>query len=101
MAAVEWSPDGQWVVFGEVDGTAPRLWIAHPNGTDTRQLLGPDAHLQGCCGATWSPDSTRLLFQRGTGLERDLWTMDLQGNPVDRITHEPSIYLWFDWAPAP
>jgi Tol biopolymer transport system component len=100
LAAVEWSPDGRWVVFGEVDGAIPATWIARPDGTAVRQLLGPEATLKGCC-ATWSPDASRLLFQRGNDLGRDLWTMDLDGNPLDQITHDPGIYIWFDWAPAP
>jgi dipeptidyl aminopeptidase/acylaminoacyl peptidase len=100
LAAVEWSPDGRWVVFGEIDGPVPATWIARPDGTDVRQLLGPEATLKGCC-ATWSPDASRLLFQRGNDLGRDLWTMDLEGNLLDQITHNPGIYIWFDWAPAP
>jgi Tol biopolymer transport system component len=100
LAAVEWSPDGRWVMYGEVDGANPGTWIARPDGTDVRQLLGPEATLRGCC-ATWSPDGSRLLFQRGNDLDRDLWTMDLDGNLIDQITHSPGIYIWFDWAPAP
>jgi Tol biopolymer transport system component len=100
LAAVEWSPDGRWVVFGEVDGGNPATWIARPDGTEVRQLLGPEATLKGCC-ATWSPDGSRLLFQRGNDLNRDLWTMDREGNLLDQITHDPGIYIWFDWAPAP
>ena len=97
---VEWSPDGSWIVWGEVDsGNAP-TWIAHPDGSAPRQLTGPGAPISGCC-ATWSPDGKRLLFQRGGSAGGDLWTMTPTGELLDQITHETASYIWFSWAPAP
>lgn len=99
LVNVEWSPDSNWIVYGEVGSSSESTWIAHPDGTGVRQLTGPGASLVGCC-ATWSPDGTRLLFQRGTVGSRDLWTMDLAGNVLDQITSTPATYIWYSWAPG-
>jgi TolB protein len=97
---VEWSPDGTWIVWGEVSTGDEPTWIAHPDGTALRQLTGPGTLILGCC-ATWSPDGTRLLFQQGNSNRGDLWTMTVTGDLLDQITHEPASYTWFSWAPAP
>ena len=31
---------------------------------------------------------------------RDLWIMDLEGTYVGQVTHEPSNYGIYSWAPA-
>jgi Tol biopolymer transport system component len=100
VVSVEWSPDGNWIAYGEVGSPNESTWIAHPDGNAVRQLTGPGTSLLGCC-ATWSPDGTRLLFQRGTAGGRDLWTMDLTGNILNRISSHPATYAWYSWAPRP
>ena len=95
---VEWSPDGDWIIWGEVHSQQAPTWIARPDGTGLRQLTGPGAPISGCC-ATWSPDGTRLLFQLGDSIDGDLWTMDLDGELLDQITDNQTDYVWFSWAP--
>jgi Tol biopolymer transport system component len=102
ILSVDWSPDGAWLAYWE--GNVPDLvaptWIASPDGRTVRQLMGTGTSVQGCCVA-WSPDSTLILFQRfGVG-GLDLWTMDLNGNPVARITSDPAAYIWYSWAKQP
>ena len=100
LVSVEWSPDGKWIAYGEVTSGNESTWIAHPDGSGVRQLTGPGTPVVGCC-ATWSPDGTRLLIQRGTVGSRDLWTMDLAGNVLDRISSTAATYVWYSWAPQP
>ena len=100
LATVEWSPDGNWVLYGEIDAPNAPTWIARPDGSDPRQLTGRGAPVPGCC-ATWSPDSTRLLFKRTVPGGSDLWTMDLSGNLLDQITNDPGAYVWYSWVRQP
>jgi Tol biopolymer transport system component len=100
IITVEWSPDGQWIAYGEIGSANELTWIARPDGTGARQVTGPGTSVRGCC-ATWSPDTTRLLFQRFDGAARDLWTMDVNGDVLDQITHNPGTYIWYSWAPEP
>ena len=100
LVSVEWSPDGRWIAYGEVASGNESTWIAHPDGSAIRQLTGPGTSVQGCC-ATWAPDATRLLFQRGNEGGRDLWTIGVDGTVQDRITRSPASYVWYSWAPQP
>ena len=100
LASVEWSPDGSWILYGEIDSPSAPTWIARPDGSERRQLTGINVPVQGCC-ATWSPDSTRLLFQRIRTGGSDLWTMDLNGNLLDQITNDPGLYIWYSWVRQP
>ena len=100
LVSVEWSPDGRWIAYGEVASGDESTWVAHPDGSAVRQLTGPGTSVQGCC-ATWAPDGTRLLFQRGNEGARNLWTMDVGGHLLDQITHRPATYVWYSWAPRP
>ena len=100
LLIAEWSPDGEWVVYGEVALVNAPTWIARPDGTGTRQLTGPGAATAGCC-ATWAPDSSRLLFRRVAGTDFDLWTMDATGTLLDQIASQRANYIWYEWAPEP
>ena len=100
LAVVEWSPDGSWLLYGEIDSPSAPTWIVRPDGGDARRLTGPGTLVPGCC-ATWSPDSTRLLFQRIGPEGSDLWTMDLDGNVLDQITNDPGMYVWYSWVRQP
>ena len=52
----------------------------------------------------WSPDGKYLLVPRDSDKTvdgpRDLWIMDLAGTWVAQVTHEPSNYATYSWAPA-
>lgn len=100
LASVEWSPDGNWLIYGEIDAPNAPTWVVRPDGSGARQLTGPATQVQGCC-ATWSPDSTKLLFRRLMNGGSDLWTMDVNGNMVDQITNDPGSYIWYSWVRQP
>ena len=100
LVSVEWSPDGQWILYGEVGSPNAPTWIVRPDGTGLRQLTGPGAAVAGCC-ATWAPDASRVLFRQVAGDASDLWTMDTAGNLLDQITRQPADYIWYSWAQEP
>ena len=45
---------------------------------------------------------TAIIFWSGRGPEslRDLWVLDLEGSFLGQVTHEPSNYAVYSWAPA-
>jgi dipeptidyl aminopeptidase/acylaminoacyl peptidase len=100
LISVEWSPDGAWLLYGEVDSANAPTWVTRADGTEGRQLTGPGTPVEGCC-ATWSPDSSRLLFLRPANGGSDLWTMDLNGALLDQITNDPGEYMWYSWVRQP
>lgn len=61
--AVAWSPDAKWLAFAN----ATEIWVSNLQGSDVRPVGGTDGYVLKWADITWSPDSTRLAFQAGTG----------------------------------
>jgi Tol biopolymer transport system component len=72
-----WSPDGRQLAFVR-DG---RIHLMSADGTDVRPFTsGPDDE------PDWSPDGRRLAFVRRTGFEQDIWSVDVNGGDLRRMT---------------
>ena len=74
----DWSPDGEWIVFGSEVETpgAPQLYLMRPDGTDTTRLTFSGLTER---ELTWSPDGEQIAFSRllpGWSLH----TIDIDGN---------------------
>jgi len=78
VSTPEISPDNQFIIFTYRKGNNNRqIWIMDRNGTNPQTLYASsnkDAH-----DATWSPDSTRILFAFGRGDNNQLYIMDNNG----------------------
>ena len=76
------------------------LFLMRPDGSGVRQLTssadGLDARQP-----TWSPDSSQLLFSRGTGDPHvsDLWSIDVDGSHLFHVTHQLANYASLAWLP--
>ena len=77
--------------------------LVRPDGTDDTEISASDETDEANAGV-WSPDGKYLLVARDSdaGIDgpRDLWIMDLQGRYVGQVTHEPSEYGNYSWAPS-
>jgi Tol biopolymer transport system component len=102
--AVSWSPTGEWITYTHFHGPTSVVALVGPDGADDHEISAID-ETDEANGAVWSPDGTYLLVQRDGDSSadelRDLWTMDLDGNWIGQVTHEPSEYGTYWWAPAP
>jgi dipeptidyl aminopeptidase/acylaminoacyl peptidase len=80
---IVWAKDGDiWVVDPEVG--EPRILIGGPETDDW-----PD----------WSPDGTRLAFQRAVGVNSVLMVADADGTNVHPATPELPAIDWWAWSP--
>jgi Tol biopolymer transport system component len=91
-----WSPDGQWIAFSmasKATGGRFQLYLMHPDGSGVRQLTsGTDGLFS--LHPTWSPDSSQLVFHRGTTNVKlaDIWSINLDGSHLYQVTHQPAEY---------
>jgi Tol biopolymer transport system component len=98
--AVSWSPTGEWITYTRQYGSTSVVSLVRPDGSDQHEISANDASDEAESGA-WSPDGQHLLVQRGTDGHGDLWIIDLKGNFVGQVTHQPASYGSWAWAPAP
>jgi Tol biopolymer transport system component len=97
--AISWSPSGEWITYSRKHGSTSVVSLVRPDGGDQKEISATDDSDQAEVGV-WSPDGKYLLVQRGAGGVNDLWIMDLEGHYVGQVTHEPSSYGSYSWAPA-
>lgn len=93
--SARWSPDGHWIAFDKLRSDIPAhdLFVMRPDGTSVKDILAATPGLGSCC-AVWSPDSRRLLFQRG---DQRLWTVAVTGSDPELLTKTAGEY-WYAWA---
>ncbi len=102
--AVGWSPTGEWITYTRFHGSTTAVALIRPDGSDDRDITALDESDE-ANAAVWSPDGAYLLVPRdgagGSDEQRDLWILDTEGNWISQVTHEPSTYGTYSWAPAP
>jgi Tol biopolymer transport system component len=113
--APAWSPDGTRIAF-ETDRNDPNagtcgeqcnweIYVMNADGSGVSRLTMnsiPDRH------PAWSPDGSRLVFDRNqqpeVGLVEEIWFMNADGSGQTQLTHEsgdPTFTYSFDpaWSP--
>ncbi|MEY2470040.1 MAG: hypothetical protein QOF21_2738 [Actinomycetota bacterium] len=95
--ALDVAPDGSHFMW--LGGNAqqePVMIIANADGLDRHELASPDGVVS-TAGASFSPDSTRIVFVRdsydfNTTL-RAIWTQDITGTNSQYVVSVPNAYL--------
>ena len=102
--APAWSPAGDWIAYTKFHGMTSVIVLVRPDGTEHHEISAIDETDEASAGA-WSPDGSSLLVARDSDASPDgpddLWIMDLDGNYLGQVTHEPAEYELYSWAPDP
>jgi Tol biopolymer transport system component len=101
--AVFWSPTGEWINYTRFHGHTTAISLVRPDGTDDHEISAFD-ETDEANTAFWSPDGKYLVVARDSDATldgpRDLWIMDLEGRYLGQVTHQPSEYSIYGWAPS-
>ncbi len=97
--SARFSPSGNWIVFDRA--------VSADDGNHTFFLVSPDGgttvpipSVIGACCATWSPDGNRLVFTEGPNNQVELWTVELDGSHLTRLTAGPANLTDIGWSGA-
>jgi Tol biopolymer transport system component len=102
---IAWSPDGNWIAFEDAHwGTdsAGReviyssISVVHPDGTGLAALTG---QTERNCLPSWSPDSQRMVFERGTDQTSVIMVMNADGSNQLQISDGEHYDMDADWSP--
>jgi Tol biopolymer transport system component/DNA-binding winged helix-turn-helix (wHTH) protein len=92
---VEFSPDGQWVVWIRQDDDS--LWRSRTDGSGRMQLTSRPMQV---FMMHWSPDARRLvLMARQPGMPWKIFTMDADGGHLQEVLNEERSEADPDWSP--
>lgn len=76
-----WSPSGDKISFISYKEGWPMLYIANHNTGSVKRILD-----RKCYGASWAPDAQRLALTLSHEGSPDIFTIDLTGNTLRRLT---------------
>jgi Tol biopolymer transport system component len=85
-SAMDWSPDGESVVFVAVDNGRDVLTIQHAADGKVVRRICPD--LDGLQSPAFSPDGGWVVFSGQCGGRSDLWRIRSDGTELERLTDD-------------
>ncbi len=89
-----WAPSGERIAFATWPSVDAVNAIINADGSDRHDVSRPSDQVG---VAVWSPDGKHLVVVRGPEGSRDVWIMDLDGNFLAQLTHQPGTYTVYDW----
>ncbi len=90
----DWSPNGDWIVFGtypffsfNFDAVVSNLYRMRPDGSGIEQLTFFDSPSARASQPRYTPDGEWIVFTADTGSAREIWVMPSEGGePTPLIT---------------
>jgi len=97
VAAPAISPDGRWIVFADNVKVFSSIWRMKRDGSDPQEIFGQEG--ADAMDPSWSPDGSKILFAWGGGTEKQLYTINLDGSGLHRVSADFRTRGRSDWSP--
>lgn len=76
-----------WVTSAEADRTVSNIFAYNPDGTDVINLSGDNNEVNDQF-PVWSPDGTKVAFQRGPEWDSHIFVVDADGSNLTQLTDD-------------
>jgi TolB protein len=82
-----WSPRGAKIALTQYDSTSnsDQIWVINTDGTNPMQITSPPDNTNDRA-PDWSPDGSKIVFQRPGQSSNEIWVVDADGGNPTRIT---------------
>lgn len=85
----QWSPDGEWIVYDSNVNDPKGAQVIWKMRSDGSQKTDISKHLVGEWRTPdWSPDGRRIVFRNYVNSGGEIYTMDINGNNLERLTFD-------------
>jgi Tol biopolymer transport system component len=91
-----WSPDGATIAFVHASGLSHSVWLMRPDGSERRELVNVGAMVE---RLTWSPDSTRLLYDVQNAPPTHVEVVDVRTGMRRSLTPPGQTDFYATWSP--
>jgi Tol biopolymer transport system component len=91
-----WSPDGATIAFVHAIGLSHSVWLMRPDGSEQRELVNVGAMVE---RLTWSPDSTRLLYDVQNAPPTHVEVVDVRTGVRRSLTPPGQADFYATWSP--
>jgi serine/threonine protein kinase/Tol biopolymer transport system component len=95
LGAPDWSRDGKWLAYHDAapGESVIASWIQEIGG-EARRLVDDGVF------PTWSPSDDLIAFQRGEGVQRQIWTIATAGGEARQLTSDEHEHSHPQWSPT-
>jgi TolB protein len=95
-ASPSWSPTGEWIVYSARTGLENMdVYVIDPDSLYSYPVV---VHERVDQDPSWSPDGRKIVFASDRRGKRDIYTVDLDGNNLNRLTSEFGSCTGASWA---
>lgn len=99
--AVQWSPDGDRILFASVEGAhghRGHLYLINPDGSGLHRIrIDTAGRPYSAWSPGWAPDGSRIVFSMFLDGQQDMYTADPDGANIAQVTNTDAWENAADW----
>ena len=93
---LDWSPDGEQIVFASDRDGDKEIFIMDADGTNIHQLTSNEENEE---FPDWSPDGEEIVFTSNRYGDEEIFLMNIDGTNLRQLTSNNGMSTYPDWSP--